>query len=252
MSLQNLTANAVDTDGKWVYRVGGVASLAIAVAYIVIIALFASVGAVPVGGEAKLDYLAGKTATWWAIVGVSVLTNVLYVPVSVSLYFALRSVNRFAMLIGVAFVGLFVTLENAVNWTSYGSLILLSRDYAAATTESQRAIFVAAATYPSAVLESPLAGVWAIGTLSFGILVIGSVMLTSDVFSKLTAYVGILTGVLGIAAVAGASIAVILNAVAATIWLFLVGYRLYRLGQQDGSKQSRRLSNRGTALEAES
>ena len=40
------------------------------------------------------------------------------------------------------------------------------------------------------------------------------------------------TGILGIAAVAGVSIATILNAVSATIWLFLVGYRLYRLTWQ--------------------
>ena len=92
--------NTVDPDGKWTYRMGGIASLAIGVAYIVIIGLYASAGAPPVGGEAILDYLVGKTTIWWAIVGVSVLTNFLYVPVSVSLYFALKSVNRIAMLIG--------------------------------------------------------------------------------------------------------------------------------------------------------
>lgn len=228
MSAQNMMSNAVDPDLKWAYRVGGVAALAIGVAYIVIIALYASVGVPPAGGEARLDYLVGKTAAWWAIVSISVLTNFLYVPVALALYMALKKVNRIAMLIGVAFIGLFVVLENAVNWTSYGSLILLSEDYAAATSESQKAIFVAAATYVSAVLESPLAGVWAIGTLSFGFLLIGFVML-QGVFNKPTAYVGILTGVLGIAAVAGVSIAVILNAVAALIWLFMVGHRLYRL-----------------------
>jgi hypothetical protein len=121
-----------------------------------------------------------------------------------------------------AFIGLFVILENAVNWTSYGSLILLSERYASATSESQRATLLAAATYVSAVLESPLAAVWAIGTLSFALLVIRIVML-KGVFSKITAYLGIVTAVFGIAAVAGVGIAIILNAVAATIWLFLVG-----------------------------
>jgi hypothetical protein len=230
MSATTTTASGADAHETWLFRVGGVAALAIAIAYIVIIALYASVGVPPSGGEARLDYLVGKTTAWWAIVGLSVLTNFLYVPVALSLYFALGGVNRFAMLLGVAFIGLFVILENAVNWTSYGSLILLSEDYASATSESQRATLVAAATYVSAVLESPLAGVWAIGTLSFAFLVIGVVML-KGVFSKLTAYVGIVTGVFGIAAVAGVGIAIILNAVAATIWLFLVGYRLSRLAQ---------------------
>jgi hypothetical protein len=224
------TATAADPDESWSFRVGGLAAIAIGVAYTVIIALYASVGVPPVGGEARLDYLVGKTTAWWAIVGISVLTNFLYVPVALSLYCALSGVNRFAMLLGAAFIGLFVVLENAVNWTSYGALILLSEDQASATSESQRATLVAAATYVSAVLESPLAGVWAIGTLSFAFLVIGIVML-KGVFSKLTAYLGIVTGVFGIAAVAGVDMAIILNALAATIWLFLVGYRLYRLAE---------------------
>jgi hypothetical protein len=192
--------------------------------------LYAAAGVPPEGGQAMLDYLAGQTALWWGIVGLSVLTNFLYVPVALALYFALRRVNRIAMLVGVAFVGLFAILENAVNWTIYGALIVLSGQYAAATSESQRATFISAATFASAVLQSPLAAVWAIGTLSFGFLVIGIVML-KGVFSKLTAYLGIVTGLLGILAVAGVGIAVILNALLATVWLFFVGYKLYRLSQ---------------------
>jgi hypothetical protein len=230
MNTEKETASASAPDDTWSFRVGAIAALAIGVAYIAIIALYATAGAPPEGGEARLDYLAGQTTTWWAIVGVSVLTNFFYVPVALSLYDALRRVNRYAMLLGVAFVGLFVVLENAVNWTSYGALILLSEEYAAAASESQRAIFVAAATYASAVLESPLAGVWAIATLSFAFLLISVVMLKSA-FGKATAYVGILTGVFGFAAVAGVSIATILNALGATIWLFLVGYRLHRLAR---------------------
>jgi hypothetical protein len=230
MSTQGMIVETVNPDGKWIYRVGGTASLAIGVVYVVIIALYASVGVPPVGGEAQLEYLIGKTAVWWAIVGLSVLTNFLYVPVALALYFALKSLNRIAMLIGGAFMGLFVILENAVNWTVYGALILLSEGYATAINEVQKASFIAAATLASAVLESPLTAVWAIGTLSFGFLVIGFVML-KGVFNKVTAYLGILTGILGIAAVAGLSIAVILNALFATIWLFFVGYRLLKLPQ---------------------
>ena len=228
MSTKNMRVETVNQDEKWIYRIGGMASLAIGIIYIAIIVLYASVGAPPVGGEARLEYLIGKTAAWWAIVGLSVLTNFLYVPVALSLYFALKSLNQIAMLIGGAFIGLFVILENAVNWTVYGALILLSEGYAAALNEVQKASFIAAAALASAVLESPLAAVWAIGTLSFGFLVIGFVML-KGVFNKGTAYLGILTGILGIAAVAGVSIAVIMNAIFATIWLFFIGYRLLKL-----------------------
>lgn len=222
----NTQVNLRDENG--LLRLGGLAALVIGVAYIVIIGLYSVVGAPPMGGEAWLNYLVGKTSVWWAIVGVSVFTNFLYVPVALALYAALAKINRPAMLIGVAFVGLFVTLELAVNWVSYASLIMLSGDYAAASTEAQRTVLIAAANYPSSVIASPLALVYAVGTLSFGFLVISWAMLQSA-FGKLTAYLGILTGVLGLVAVAGVSVAVILNALAATLWLLLVGYRLFRL-----------------------
>lgn len=134
------------------------------------------------------------------------------------------------MLIGVAFVGLFVVLELAVNWSCYAAPMALGNSYATATSEAQLAAYVAAANFPAAVLASRLASVYAIGTLSFGFLVIGLVMLRG-VFNQATAYLGILTGVLGIAAVVGWGMAVILNAVFATVWLLFVGYRLYRLAR---------------------
>ena len=146
------------------------------------------------------------------------------------------------MLIGFTFVILFVILENAVNWTIYGALLLRSQGYATAPSESQRAIYISAATFASAVLDSPLAAIWAIGTLSLGILLIGYVMLKSE-FSKLTAYIGIVTGILGIIAVVGVSIAIILNALFATIWLFFVGYKLFRLSLKSQPIQQLKLTD---------
>jgi len=230
MNAPALRVGAIKPETRWSHRVGGLSALAIGLAYLVIVALYARVGAPPTGGQAWLEYLtlADKATFWQAIIGLSVLTNFLYVPVALSLYLALRSVSEKAMLVGVTFIGLFVVLELAVNWTCYASLLVLSHGYAAAS-EAQRAAYVAAASYPSAVLASRLALVYAIGTLSFGFLVIGLVMLRG-VFSKATAYLGVVTGLLGIAAVAGFSVAVILNALCALLWLLFVGYRLFRLG----------------------
>ena len=79
-----------EAERKALFRVGGIASSAIAAGYVAIIALYASVGPAPVGGPARLDYLIDKTTVWSAIVALSVLTNFLYVPVSLALYFSLR------------------------------------------------------------------------------------------------------------------------------------------------------------------
>jgi hypothetical protein len=148
-----------------------------------------------------------------------------------SLYLALKGVNRNAMLVATAFVGLFVVLDLAVTWSHYAALLTLSRHYAAATSDVQRATYVAAATYPSAVLASRLLLVYAIVVLSFAVLMIGLVML-KGIFSKTTAYLGIATGILGIASLAGSGITIIINAVLATVWILFAGYSLYRLAQR--------------------
>lgn len=98
MSVQDMMMNAVDPDGKWLYRAGGISALALGIAYIVIIALYVPIGAPPSGAEARLAYLARNTTAWWAILGLSVLTDFLFVPIAFSLYIALKGLNRNAML----------------------------------------------------------------------------------------------------------------------------------------------------------
>ena len=230
MSAQKMMVHAVDPDGKWLYRVGGISALVLGIAYIITIVLYAQVGAPPSGGEVWLKYLAGKTTEWWVILGLSVFTDLLYVPVALALYLALKGVNRNAMLLATAFVGLFIVLDLAVTWTNYASLITLRGNYAAAANDAQRAAYIAAANYASAVLASRLEVVYSIVILSSGILLIGLVML-KGIFNKITAYVGLVTGVLGLVSITGWNVAIIMNALFATAWLLLVGYRLYRLGK---------------------
>ena len=218
----------VDPDGNWMYRTGGVSALVLGVAYLVIIGLYAQVGAPPNNAAAWLVYLPGKTTVWWAILGLSVLTDFLFVPIAFALFLALKGIQRSAMLLAVALIGAFVALDLVVTWSNYGALLVLSRNYAAATSESQRAAILGAASYAAAVLASPLEVVYAIVDLSTGILITGLVML-KGVFNKATAWLGIITGLLGIAALTGWGPAYILNAVCATLWILLVGYKLVKM-----------------------
>lgn len=227
-----MVEHPIGVDQKQWYRVGGIAALVLGVVYIIIIPLYARVGAPPTGGgEAWFQYLPGKTTIWWAILGLSVLTDFLFVPVAFALYLALKEANRNAMLLATAFVGLFVVLDLSVTWSHYASMLVLYSNYSRATDAGQRMAYIAAANYASAVLASPLEIVYAIVTLSFGILVIGFVMLRG-VFNKITAYLGLATGVLGIVSLAGFSLIIIMNALFATAWILVVGYRLYRLAQE--------------------
>jgi len=112
MGGEKTTVDSFDVDQKQWYRVGGIAALVLGVAYIIIIFLYAQVGAPPTGGgDAWFHYLHGKTTIWWAILGLSVLTDFLFVPVAFTLYLALKEANRNAMLLATAFMGLFIVLD---------------------------------------------------------------------------------------------------------------------------------------------
>ena len=238
-SLSERTTVAIgpDPDGRWLYRIGGISGFIIGISYLAIIALYIPVGAPPDGGEAWLAYGGGKTTTWWAILALSVLTDILIVPLMLALYVALKDVHRDAMLLAVAFKVLFVVLELSVGWPNLGLLIAYSGDYAAATTEAQRAALVTAANYAATVSGSTLAGVYTIVLPALGMLLASLVMLRG-VFGRGAAYAGVLSGVLGIVSVAGGLFAeelgkaVIIASIFSLAWYSIVGYWLYRLGRQ--------------------
>jgi len=229
MSMSSRVA-AISTDQKQLYRAGGLAAVVLGIGYLVTFPLYAHVGAPPSGGDAWFKYLPGKTTVWWTILWLSVLTDILYVPVAFALYLALKVVNRNAMLLATTLMVLFVVLDLAVTWSHYASILTLYRNYSAATNDAPRAAYVAAADYASAMLTSPLEIVYSIVTPSSGILVIGLLMLSGP-FNKFTACLGVATGILGIASLTGFGPAIIGNAVCATVWFFFVGFRLYRLAQ---------------------
>ena len=187
MTLEERAADTVGPGQKQWYRVGAVAALSLGIGYIIIFPLYAYVGPPPSGGDAWFKYLPGKTTVGWVIVGISVFTDFLFVPLALALYLALKGRNRNAMLLAVAFVGLFVVLDLAVTWSHYASILALYGKYLTATDDVQRAGFLAAANYGSAMLTSPVEIVYAIVTLSFGILVIGFVI-PGGVFNRIVRF----------------------------------------------------------------
>ncbi len=224
-------AGLVETDvPAWVHRVGGIAALLLAAGYLAIIPLFAAVGAPPAGAQARLEYHATSTTAWSAIVGLSVVTDLLFVPVATSLYMLLRRSNQPAMLMATAFTLLFVVLDLAVTQAAYASIITLGDEYAAVAGE-QRAVLVAAAAYPSSVLSSPLQATYSILTLSIGILGTGLVMLRAG-FGRAPALAGIATGAMGSASVIHTVVSGELSPLAigtsllTIAWLVLVGRNL--------------------------
>src|SRR5262245_20005206 len=186
-----MMVNAVDPNGKWLYRVGGTSALVLGLAYIIIIVLYVPLGAPPSGAEARLVYYAGNPMLWWTILDLSVLTDFLLVPVALALYIALKDINKNVMLLATAFIGLFIVLDLTLTWPNIASLIILSGSYLAATSETQKALFVTTAMVPSSIVESKLLFIYNSLMLAIGILVTGFVMLKGN-FSRSIAYLGLL------------------------------------------------------------
>jgi Domain of unknown function (DUF4386) len=237
MIMEKLLVNSADSNMKGLYRVGGISAIVLSISYIIITVLYVLGGALPGGGEEWLKHLAKHILEWRAITGFSVLTDFLFMFVLWSLYCVLKDVNKNATLAGIGFVGLFVVLDLAVTWPNYASLINLSSKYAAAINITERMTFVAAADYAFGVLSSRLFAVYAILVPALGTLIIGLVMLKGT-FSKFTAYLGVVTGILGIISVVGPlfiaalGMTAIITSVFTTVWVLLVGFKLLKLSQQ--------------------
>jgi Domain of unknown function (DUF4386) len=232
---------SVDGERRALYRMGGVAALALGAAYLVITVIYSVIGLVPEDtGEAWLTYLQGKTAAWWGIVGLSALTDLLFFPVALALYAALNHVNRNAMMVGAGLLALFAVLDLAVTQIGFASLIVLSEDFAAATTDPERAATIAAANVPVSVFRSTLFAAYVLGIPAVGIGIIGTVMRAGP-FSRATAWTGILAGIVGVVSVLTptdwglAPYLPIITALLTLIWILLVGWRLVRLGRVEVS-----------------
>ena len=229
----------VDPDGKWIYRVGGLSGVVLGTGYLLTIPvtiLYAG-GFPPSGVEARLAFFGEHAAGWWAITGLMVFTDLLYVPFFLALYQALKGINKYMMLLALACAGLFVALDLAVTWTAFPSLIILGGNYAAATSDAQRAIILAAAGYPSVISDFPLGSIYATFMPALGLL-FASLVMRKGIFNKVLAYLGVITGISGILAGIGPLFMSELetfqyiNASLAMIWFFFVGLKLYRLSQQ--------------------
>jgi hypothetical protein len=225
-------------------RLGGVAAIILALSYVAITALYITAGAIPdYVGQPWLEYLHGQQVVWWSIAGLSVLTDVLFLVVAASLYVALRSADATAAFVGAGLLALFAILDLAVTWPNYAALITLSGQYAASTDDARREALAVAADLPAAILGSSLFAVYAILVPSLGILVLGWVMRQGR-FGQGTAYLGVLTGILGIVAVLGPYLVpalgavVILTSILTALWVLLVGIRLLRPPGQDAALMS--------------
>jgi len=238
---QIIDAQTAESGWKGLYKVGGTTVLitvVVALAEIVI-------GFLP--GVARLTQRTVTVIDWFTLLQshwflglrnlglLNIIGAALLAPTFFAIYSALRRDNEAYGAFGTIlfFVGVAVYLASNRAF----SMLSLSGQYASATTDAQRSLLIAAGQAMLAEGQTR-AG---IPLIEFACLVISAVMLRGKVFSKATAYAGILGNVLlmvfeiilafvppsldaGMVIAVGGGLSIM-------IWYLLVGRRLLQLGR---------------------
>lgn len=248
MSQSNLNqvtdAEIADSNWKSLYKLGGAAALmAVLVGLSEIIITFLPGGGMSSGAETVIDWFTLFQNNWFLGLRnlglLNIVLTALAVPIFFALYAAHRRVNQayaaLAMIIAFIGVAAFFATNRAFP------MLELSRQYAAATTDAQRSMIAAAGQAMLSVGQSHTPGTF-IGFLLTEVagIVISIVMLRSQVFSKATAYAGILGfGLLLIFEVCSSFVPALGVAMLfamgggllSMVWYILVARRLFQFGQ---------------------
>jgi hypothetical protein len=242
--MQVANAETADSAYKSLYKLGGVAALivvALTLGEIVGFIFYPQPNAVSDWFALfQRNRIIGLFGFW----GLEVPMYAMFAPVFLALYVVLRKANPGLVAIALTFallgIGVFFATNNPF------SMLSLSNRHAAATTDAQRSALLAAG---EAVLANT--GQRAVGGFNMGLflvsvagLIVSSIMLQSNSFSRPIAYVGILAYVLSLAdylrqALTQSEIVALLvilpGALLLVTWYVMIGRRLYQLGRLEGS-----------------
>lgn len=234
----NLAEN-INSHWKGLYRVGGIGALITAALLLIEIIIFAI-------WPQQTDALAFFTLFQSnKLIGLldfyllEMLAYILFVPIFLALYFAIRRSSESYMMIALIFAIIGISVFLSTN--NPFSLLSLSDQYVAATTEVQKSILLAAGQTVIANTGQRAVGGFNVGffLVSIAGLIISVVMLRNTIFSKATAYIGILAFAISLAdyfrliflssSVILTLIIAITSGVLLIVWFILVGRRLLKL-----------------------
>ncbi len=232
---QNLLTAAKIADSNWksLYKVGGAAALVMAVfipiqtiIFVIwpppstVIGWFTLFQRSPLLGLLDMDLL---------LIVDQVLVGLILLALYTTLRRASQSFMAIALTLGLVGIAAYFASTTAFNMLS------LSGQYATATTEAQRATFLAAGQTMLSIWQGTAFDVGYV-LEGVGFLIIGVVMLRSTVFGKKTAYAGILLGVMSLVPPTAGTTGLFFalgSLVPLEIWDILIARRLFQLGQPE-------------------
>lgn len=229
----NHTTNIKTIDSSWksIYKIGGMAALSMVLIILIQFTVFIA-WPPPLEGSV-LDWFTLFQDNWLrgllSFELLMIVYMVLSIPMALALYIALRQVNQsFAaifMILSLVGVVSFIAARPAFEMLS------LSNQYAAATTGEQRAMLLAAGKVMISIFDGTTFQVsYILGSISG--LIISVIMLKSNIFSKATAYMRIISSVLdfGLFIPTIGIFISIFSVVFLMIWDILIARRLFQLG----------------------
>lgn len=232
-TINQVTSTAND-DSRWrtLYKIAGVSAL-IAVALIPLqIIVYAIWGIPKTAIESFTQFQTNKLIGLLVLELPYIVSNILSVPIYLGFYVALRRENESVMAIATALGLIAIAIVFAARPTF--DMLYLSEQYAAATTEAQRAILLAAGEAKLALVYGTAQQVhYVLGSVA--LLLVSIIMLLSDIFSRATAYVGIVANVL-VFGLYVPTIGIYLSIISVfpflMLWLILIGRRFLQLGSR--------------------
>ncbi len=237
------TSEAVDPTYTGLFRVGGVAALVVAFLTVIEV-IFFTLYPQPSTVSGWFELFQGSPIIglldFW---GLEVPIYAMYILVFLAIYAVLKRVDQGSMAIALTLALLGIAIFFAT--TNPFSMLSLSRQFAAATTDANRSALLAAGEALLANTNQRIIGGFNMGFLLVSVagLIVSSVMRRDNSFRGLTAYVGILAfgfslaDYLRQALTSSAIIALLLilpGALLIVVWFSLVGRRLLHLGRLGG------------------
>ena len=217
-----------ESSWQWLYKLGGAA--AFAAVLIIPITIIVYIAWPP--PDTVIGHFEQFQSSWLVgLLGMDLLyllTNIILIPTWLALYMALRRTNEsfmtVALTLGLVGIVALITARPIVEMQA------LSDQHAAATTEAQQAIVLAAGEALLAIYHGTAFNLhYLLGTI--GLLIISFVMLNSDAFGKRIATVGIAANVVTLGfylPVIGIYIS-IFSVLFYWIWYLMIARRLWQI-----------------------
>ncbi len=223
-----------DPRWNWLYKLGGAAALIMVVLIPIQIVVF--IASPP--PSAVADYFTlfqnNRLLGLLDLDLLLIVDNVLAIALYLAFYVALRRASESFMAIATTLGLISIVLYLASREATF-TMLPLSDQYAAATTDAQRAVFLAAGQAMLAIYNGAAFHVsYVLGAAALTI--ISVVTLRSELFSKATAYLGIVANVLAFGLyvpVVGVFVS-IFSVFFLWIWDILIARRLFQLGRRAG------------------